>query len=292
MADRGRLIDGKALAKRLRAQVAEEVRAFVAETGRPPGLATVLVGDDPASAVYVRNKRRACERTGIRSYHHHLPGTCQNEDLLSLIEQLNAKPEVHGILVQLPLPEQLDTHAILDAVSPAKDVDGFHPVNLGRLVSGRPGLRPCTPLGITYMLDEIGYACAGKRAVVIGRSTIVGKPMALLLLERHATVTVAHSRTRDLPALCREADLLVAAVGRPKLVEGSWVKEGAVVIDVGINRVEDGTLVGDVDFEAARARAAYITPVPGGVGPMTIATLLANTLEAARAQVASRGGPT
>ena len=291
MTTRGLLIDGKALARSLRARIAEDVAAFVRETGITPGLATVLVGDDPASAVYVRNKRRACEKAGIRSLHHPLPAETTERDLLALVEELGVRSDVHGILVQLPLPPHIDADRVLEAVPPAKDVDGFHPENLGRLLAGRPGPRPCTPLGITRMLDHIGFDCTGKQALVIGRSTIVGKPMALLLLERHATVTVAHSRTRNLADLCGQADLLVAAVGRPHLVKGAWIKEGAVVIDVGINRLEDGSLTGDVEFEAARERASHITPVPGGVGPMTIAMLLSNTLDAARALVAAKETP-
>ena len=275
------ILDGKGLAARIRAELAEQVRAGVA-AGRPrPGLATVLVGQDPASHVYVRNKRRACEEVGFENFHSGLDETTTEAVLLERIGELNDNPEVHGILVQLPLPDSIDEARVLDAVDPAKDVDGFSLVNQGALLQGRPGLRPCTPIGVMRLLDETGVALKGCRAVVVGRSNIVGKPLALLLLERHATVTLCHSRTRDLAEEVGRADVVVAAVGRAELVRGEWIRPGAVVIDVGINRNAEGKLIGDVEFEAAAERAARITPVPGGVGPMTIAMLLQNTLQAA-----------
>ena len=281
-------IDGKKLA----ATVREEVRVAAAELrkkGVVPGLAAIRVGDDPASEVYVRNKRRACEKAGMTSWEHHLPESTSEGDLLALIAELNRDARVHGILVQLPLPRAISEPAVLAAVSPDKDVDGFHPVNAGRLMAGEPGPRPCTPKGVIRMLDELDFDLAGAEAVVVGRSNIVGKPAAMLLLERHATVTVCHSRTRDLPGVCRRADVLVVAVGRPEMVRGDWIKEGAVVIDVGINRTQEGTLVGDVAYEEAAARASALTPVPGGVGPLTVAMVLQNTLEAAQRTVADRG---
>ena len=276
----GTIIDGKAVA----ATVREEVRTRVArllEAGRQPGLATVLVGDDPASRVYVRNKRKACEEVGIRSFGHELPAAAGGAELLRLVRALAADAEVQGILVQLPLPAGFDTAEVLASIPPEKDVDGLHPVNQGRLLAGLDGLRPCTPLGVMRLLDESGAALAGARAVVVGRSLLVGKPVALLLLERHATVTICHSRTADLAAEVGRAEVVVAAAGRPGLVRGEWIRPGAVVIDVGTNRGPDGKLRGDVEFEAARERASRITPVPGGVGPMTIAMLLANTVTAA-----------
>lgn len=278
------IIDGKAIAARLREEMAGEARRLAERLGRPPGLAVIRVGDDPASEVYVRNKRRAAEKAGVRSWEYHMPADTPREALLDKIAELNADGAVDGILVQLPLPGHLDEDEVVAAVSPEKDVDGFHAHNVGRLWQGRPGLVPCTPLGVMRLLEEIGVDPAGKRAVVIGRSQIVGKPMAALLLNAHATVTICHSRTKNLPAVSREADILVAAVGRPRFVQQDWVKPGAVVIDVGINRLEDGSLAGDVDFDAVRSVAGYITPVPGGVGPMTIAMLLANTLQAAAAR--------
>lgn len=278
------IIDGKAIAARLREEMAGEARRLAERLGRPPGLAVIRVGDDPASEVYVRNKRRAAEKAGVRSWEYHMPADTPREALLDKIAELNADGAVDGILVQLPLPGHLDEDEVVAAVSPEKDVDGFHAHNVGRLWQGRPGLVPCTPLGVMRLLEEIGVDPAGKRAVVIGRSQIVGKPMAALLLNAHATVTICHSRTKNLPAVSREADILVAAVGRPRFVQRDWVKPGAVVIDVGINRLEDGSLAGDVDFDAVRSVAGYITPVPGGVGPMTIAMLLANTLQAAAAR--------
>ena len=279
------IIDGKALALQVRADIGSEVAKFHESTGIRPGLAAVLVGDDPASAIYVRNKKIACEKAGLYPEEYKLPASTTHVDLLALIQKLNADPKIHGILVQLPLPKQIDSKAILEAVSPLKDADGFHPYNVGRLVEGDPVFTACTPKGVIHMLESTGQSMSGKRAVVIGRSNIVGKPVALLLMHRHATVTVCHSRTQDLPAVCREADIVVAAIGRAQFVTADMVKEGALVIDVGINRQEDGSLVGDVDFEPVKEKAGWITPVPGGVGPMTIAMLLQNTLESAKRSV-------
>jgi methylenetetrahydrofolate dehydrogenase (NADP+)/methenyltetrahydrofolate cyclohydrolase len=276
------IIDGKILAKTIREEIAEEVRLLEKNTGIKPGLAAVLVGDDPASAVYVKNKKIACEKAGLYPQEHSLPASTTQATLLNLIHQLNSDVRIHGILVQLPLPPGIDSQAILQAVSPEKDVDGFHPVNVGRLVGGDPVFIPCTPKGVIQMIDSTGQDIVGKRAVVIGRSNIVGKPVAMLLLHRHATVTICHSRTKDLPGVAREADILIAAIGKPLFVTPEMVKEGAVVIDVGINRLADGKLVGDVDFDRVKERAGWITPVPGGVGPMTIAMLLQNTLESAK----------
>lgn len=281
----GQLIDGKALAKEVRAEVKARAEAFTATHNRGPGLHVVLVGEDPASQVYVRNKERAAAKVGIEGQVHRLPANTSEADLLALIFELNGDDRIDGILVQLPLPDHLPDATIVDAIDPAKDVDGLHPFNAGRLVVGRKSLRPCTPSGCMRMLEHLGCDPKGKRALVLGRSTLVGKPLALMLLERHATVTIAHSRTENLADHARAADILVAAVGRPNLVKGDWIKKGAVVIDVGINRLEDGTLTGDVDFEAAKDRAGYITPVPGGVGPMTIAMLLSNTVDAAEARI-------
>jgi methylenetetrahydrofolate dehydrogenase (NADP+)/methenyltetrahydrofolate cyclohydrolase len=287
-----RVLDGKKLAESLRAEVKRGVEAFVAEHGRAPGLDVVLVGEDPASQVYTRNKEKSAKEVGIRGALHALPEDTREADLIALLDRLNQDDAVDGILVQLPLPKQIDEQRVLDLIRPDKDVDGFHPVNVGLLASGRPALVPCTPRGCMKLLEMAGTKLAGARAVIVGRSNIVGKPVAQLLLAEHATVTVAHSRTRDLPALCREADVLVAAVGRPEMILGEWLKEGAVVIDVGINRVDvpgspgKTRLVGDVAYASAAARAAAITPVPGGVGPMTIACLLENTLVAARARAA------
>jgi methylenetetrahydrofolate dehydrogenase (NADP+)/methenyltetrahydrofolate cyclohydrolase len=276
------LLDGNALAKKVRAEVAKAVEAFLAQTGRCPGLHVVMVGEDPGSDIYVRNKRRDCEKVGMVSEEHRLPADTGLDALVGLIERLNADDRVDGIIVQLPLPKHLDANEVIAAIDPDKDVYGFHPVNLGRLVAGMPGLVPCTPSGCMRLLDEGGVQLAGADAVVVGRSTIVGKPMAHLLLQRHATVTVCHSRTRDLAAVVGSADVLIAAVGKPGLIRGAWVKPGAAVVDVGINRRDDGSLVGDVDFAAAAERAAWLTPVPGGVGPMTRACLLENTIRAAR----------
>ena len=273
------LIDGKAFAAGLRARIAAEVAAMKAAHGITPGLAVVLVGDDPASGVYVRAKGKATAEVGMQGFAHRLPADTAEADLLALIARLNDDPAVNGILVQLPLPGHMDEAAVINAIAPEKDVDGFTVLNAGRLATGQKAMVPCTPLGCLMLLRDRLGSLAGRDALVIGRSNIVGKPMAQLLTADSATVTVAHSRTRDLPDLCRRAEIVVAAVGRPRFVQGDWLKPGATVIDVGINRTEDG-LVGDVDFESARAVAGAITPVPGGVGPMTIACLLANTLTA------------
>lgn len=279
------IIDGVSLAKRIRQDVKEKVEAYNASTGRVPGLAVVLVGDDPASQVYVRTKVRVCQEVGIRSERHDLPADTTSERLLELVEELAQDDAVDGILVQLPLPQGIDPQPILHAVPPGKDVDGFHPYNLGRLTESGKGMAPCTAAGVMELIRSTGVDIEGKRAVVIGRSTIVGKPTALLLMHESATVTICHSRTTDLADHVREADIVVAAVGRPRFVQGDWIKPGAVVIDVGINRLADGTLCGDVDFEAAKDVAGYITPVPGGVGPMTVAMLMKNTLDAALARL-------
>lgn len=278
------MIDGKAAAADLRARIGAHVTRIHAAHGLTPGLAVVLVGDDPASDVYVRSKHRATVEAGMASYEHRLPANTSAEVLMELIARLNADPAVHGILVQLPLPAHLSAEAVIDAIDPAKDVDGFHILNAGRLATGQAAMVPCTPLGCLMLLRAQLGSLAGAEAVVLGRSNIVGKPMAHLLLAQSCTVTIAHSQTRDVSDVCRRADILVAAVGRPEMVQGSWIKPGATVIDVGINRIErDGKtrLVGDVDFASAAKVAGAITPVPGGVGPMTIACLLANTLTAA-----------
>ncbi|MFM8552885.1 MAG: bifunctional methylenetetrahydrofolate dehydrogenase/methenyltetrahydrofolate cyclohydrolase FolD [Nitrospiraceae bacterium] len=277
-----RLIDGKALAQTIRERIAKDVTELQARTGVRPGLATILVGEDPASALYVRSKQKACDAAGIYIEDFKLPATTSQAELLALVEKMNADPKIHGILVQLPLPKQIDTKVILNAVDPMKDADGFHPYNLGRLVEGSPVFEACTPKGVIAMIDSTGVAIEGKRAVVVGRSNIVGKPVALMLLHRHATVTVCHSKTKDLPAVCREADILVVAIGKAKFVTADMVKSGAVVIDVGTNRLPDGKFVGDVDFEPVSQKAGWISPVPGGVGPMTITMLLDNTLESAQ----------
>ena len=275
-----KLIDGKAAALALRERIASEVSRFHEATGRAPGLAVVLVGEHPPSAAYVRSKVKATHEAGMESFEHRVPATVTQDELVALIERLNADPAVDGILVQLPLPPQIDERVIITRISPDKDVDGFHPVNAGRLAIGLHGFVPCTPLGCLRLLEgELGDL-GGKEAVIIGRSNIVGKPMALLLLGQNCTVTVAHSRTRDLPDVVRRADIVVAAVGRPKMVKGEWVKPGATVIDVGINRTEQG-IVGDVDYNSAAQVAGAITPVPGGVGPMTIALLIRNTFVSA-----------
>jgi methylenetetrahydrofolate dehydrogenase (NADP+)/methenyltetrahydrofolate cyclohydrolase len=281
------IIDGKAFAAAMRCRIGDAVARLSAE-GLTPGLAVVLVGDDPASEIYVRNKIRHTIEAGMRSYDHALPASTSEADLLALVARLNADPDVHGILVQLPLPPHIDAQKVIEAIDPNKDVDGFHPINAGRLLTGVPGFVSCTPLGCLLLIKSVRPDLEGLDAVVVGRSNIVGKPMAQLLLSHSCTVTVAHSKTRDLPDVCRRADILVAAVGRPELVPGDWIKPGAVVIDVGINRVpapqsgEGGTrIVGDVAFAEARDIASAITPVPGGVGPMTIACLLRNTLQAA-----------
>lgn len=279
-----KIIDGKSLAAAVRAAQKNAIDALAAR-GVRPGLAAILVGNDPASRVYVRNKARACEETGVRSETHTLPEDIAETALLELVAQLNADPRVHGIVVQLPLPRHLDASRVLAAVSPKKDVDGFHAVNLGALLQGRPGFVPGTPAGVMRLLEHAGVPLAGKNATIVGRSTIVGKPLALLLLQKDATVTICHSKTRDLAATTRQADILVAAVGRAKLVTADMVKAGACVIDVGINRLADGKLCGDVDFESVKAVAGSITPVPGGVGPMTVAMLIANTVHAAELSI-------
>ena len=276
------IIDGKATAKKLRQQVA----AQAAQLPRKPGLAVILVGEDPASQIYVRNKEKDCALCGFESFETRLPAETTQEALLDKIARLNADPTVDGILVQLPLPRHIDEHAVLSAIRPDKDADAFHPENVGLMVTGEPPVWPCTPLGVMELLREYGISAAGKHCVVVGRSNIVGKPMALLLLRDNGTVTICHSRTPDLASEVRRADILVAAVGKPGLIPGEWVREGAVVIDVAMNRGADGKLCGDVDFEGASARAAYITPVPGGVGPMTRAVLMRNVLALAQAHLA------
>ena len=282
-----RAIDGKAVAAAVRERVKVDVAAFEAETGRVPALATVLVGEDPASEIYIRGKHRACEEVGMRSVHHGLEAGIGEEELLGLVRRLGSDDDVDGILVQLPLPAHLDPDAVVQTLNPQKDVDGLTPVNAGLLAHGTPGLVPCTPAGVMELLAHEGVELEGAEAVVVGRSKLVGVPVARLLLQADATVTICHSRTRDLDATCRRADVLVAAVGVPRLLGVEAVKPGAVVIDVGMNRLEDG-LSGDVDYEAAAEVAAAITPVPGGVGPMTIAMLLSNTLQAARTRTTSR----
>jgi methylenetetrahydrofolate dehydrogenase (NADP+)/methenyltetrahydrofolate cyclohydrolase len=275
------ILDGKAIAAEIRAALKERVDTIVGDGKRPPGLAVVLVGDNPASEIYVRNKRKACAEVGFHSELHELSAETPQEKLLELIDTLNADEAIDGILVQLPLPAHIDEEAVIERILPTKDVDGFHPYNVGRLVLRMPLLRPCTPKGIMSMLARTGHTIEGMDAVIVGQSNIVGRPMALELLAARCTITVCHTRTKDLADKVRRADLVVAAAGRPRLVAGDWIKEGALVIDVGMNRLEDGKLAGDVDFDGARERAAWITPVPGGVGPMTIASLLENTLQAA-----------
>jgi methylenetetrahydrofolate dehydrogenase (NADP+) / methenyltetrahydrofolate cyclohydrolase len=277
-----RLIDGKSLAQTIRERITKEVSELHARTRIRPGLAAILVGDDPASKLYVKNKQKACDAAGIYVDENKLPAATTQAELLALIGKVNADPKVHGILVQLPLPPQIDSKIILDAVSPLKDADGFHPYNMGRLVEGMAMFTPCTPKGVIKMIESTGTTIAGKRAVVVGRSNIVGKPAALLLLHQNATVTVCHSKTKDLPAVCREADILVVAIGKPQFVTADMVRDGAIVVDVGVNRMNDGTFVGDVDFGPVSEKAAWLSPVPGGVGPMTIAMLLDNTLESAK----------
>jgi methylenetetrahydrofolate dehydrogenase (NADP+)/methenyltetrahydrofolate cyclohydrolase len=278
------VIDGRRIAAEIRSALQEEVQRLQRERGLPPGLAAVLVGEDPASQVYVRNKIRACKEVGLYSRAIELPASTPQKELLTLIEELNHDAQIHGILLQLPLPRGFDERAVLEAVAPVKDVDGFLPIHLGMLLAGYPEVVPCTPAGVLRLIESTGVALAGAQAVVVGRSTTVGKPTALLLLARHATVTLCHSRTRALAQICRQADILVAAAGRPHLVTADMIKPGAVVIDVGINRLPDGKLIGDVDFEGARQVAGYISRVPGGVGPMTIAMLLQNTVYAAQRQ--------
>jgi methylenetetrahydrofolate dehydrogenase (NADP+) / methenyltetrahydrofolate cyclohydrolase len=277
------IIDGKAVAARVRAGVAHEVAELTETSGRRPGLATILVGDDPASAIYIDNKRKACAEVGIVDLHRHLPVDSTQAQVAALIDQCNADPAVSGILLQLPVPAGLDVHALTGRIEPDKDVDGLTPISAGRLTQGIPGLRPCTPVGVIELLDNYDVPLEGAEAVVVGRSDLVGKPVAALLLGRNATVTICHSRTRDLPRVCSRADVLIAAVGVPELIGAEYVKPGAAVIDVGMNRTDRG-LRGDVAFDEVRERAGLITPVPGGVGPMTIAMLLANTLTAARLQ--------
>lgn len=280
-----RLIDGKALAQQVRDRLAKESAELLAQKGIKPGLATILVGDDPASHVYVRNKQKACEMAGIHVDDHKLPASTTQAELLALIDKKNADSGIHGILVQLPLPRHIDSKVILEAVSPSKDADGFHPYNFGRLVAGHPVFEACTPKGVIKMIESTGVTIEGRRAVVLGRSNIVGKPLALMLLQRNATVTICHSKTRDLPAVCREAELLLVAIGKAKFVTADMVREGAVVVDVGTNKLPDGKLCGDVDFEPVSQKAGWISPVPGGVGPMTIAMLLENTVESAKRAV-------
>ncbi|EKD41209.1 MAG: hypothetical protein ACD_73C00802G0004 [uncultured bacterium] len=279
------LIDGKYISQKIREQIKHKTADYFGTHHKKPGLATILVGESPASKVYIRNKIKACEEVGIISKHYGLPETTTQSELLELIHKLNHDSSIQGILVQLPVPKHIDSQLVLDAISPLKDVDGFHPMNMGNLLIGKPGLKPCTPYGVMKMLEEIGVNPAGLHAVIVGRSNIVGKPMALLLLQAHATVTLCHSKTKNIAKEVERADIVVAAVGIPHFVKGEWIQKGAIVIDVGINRLDDGRLVGDVDFAEASKKAAFITPVPGGVGPMTIAMLLWNTLEAAQLQI-------
>ena len=278
------IIDGKAVAAEIREGLKLEVEAFKGEFGREPGLAVVIVGEDPASRTYVNSKKKGCAELGMYSEEHTLPEQTTQAELESLVRKLNLDPRIDGILVQLPLPKHIDADAVISTIDPKKDVDGFHPVNIGNLLIGRPCLKSCTPAGIMELIKRIGVDLTGKHAVVVGRSNIVGKPVSVLLLEKHATVTICHSRTKDLAGMCRMADVLVAAVGKARIIKGDWVKPGAVVIDVGTNKVEGSKkLVGDVDFDAAKEVAGWITPVPGGVGPMTITMLMHNTIKAARA---------
>ena len=281
-----KIIDGKAIAAKIREEITAGVTALKGQ-GVTPGLAVVLVGDDPASQVYVRMKEQACEKAGIFSDEHKLPKETTEAQLLALVDELNRDQRIDGILIQLPLPKQIDESKVLEAISPKKDVDGFHPYNVGRLVTGNPLFQPCTPYGVMKMIEHTGIDLTGKEVVVVGRSNIVGKPVALMCLARHATVTICHSRTKDLAEQVAKADVLIAAVGVPEMIKGRWIKPGAVVIDVGVNRVGDKKLVGDVEFGAALERAGAITPVPGGVGPMTITMLLFNTLESAKRRVKS-----
>ena len=284
-----KLIDGKAISKALKADVRVATDALAASGARRPGLAVVLVGSDPASGIYVRNKRIACEETGIHSVSHDLPASTPEAELLALIDSLNADPTIDGILVQAPLPRHISDHAVIERIDPAKDVDGFHPYNVGRLAIRQPLMRPCTPYGVMIMLQNTGIEVRGKDAVVVGQSNIVGRPMALELLMAQATITVCHSKTRDLRGEVGRAEILVVGTGKPNMIPGAWIREGAVVIDVGINRLPDGKICGDVEFATAVERAGYITPVPGGVGPMTIAALMQNTLESALARQGLRG---
>jgi methylenetetrahydrofolate dehydrogenase (NADP+)/methenyltetrahydrofolate cyclohydrolase len=276
------IIDGKAVAKEVQKQIKDDVEGLERRWGLAPGLAVVLVGDDPASHIYVRNKEKACKEVGIKSFEHLLPATIPERDLLALVQQLNKDKRIHGILVQLPLPAHIRAEKILEAISPHKDIDGFHPVNQGLLALGADGFKPCTPMGIMKLLESVNCDPKGKNAVVVGRSNIVGKPVALMLLGRHATVTICHSRTANLRDEVGRGDILIVAIGRAGFVRGDWVKPGAVVIDVGVNRSPSGKLCGDVEFDTAKERASAISPVPGGVGPMTICMLLYNTLKAAK----------
>ena len=279
------IIDGKLVSRELRERIREDVKKFISKTGITPGLAVVLVGNNPASAVYVRNKHKACLDVGINSIEITLPEETTEADLLAVIDELNNREDAHGILVQLPLPSHINEEKVINSISPTKDVDAFHPANVGKIIIGNYDFLPCTPAGIISLLDYYNVEIAGKKCVVVGRSNIVGKPMSLLLLERNGTVTIAHSRTRDLKATCKDADILVVAIGKPKFIGSEYVKDGAVVVDVGINRLEDGSLAGDVDFDVVAPIASLITPVPGGVGPMTITTLLMNTLKAAEKSI-------
>lgn len=276
-----KIIDGKSLATQMRAEIAAEIKARKQSGHREPGLAVILVGEDPASSIYVRNKRQACEQVGIKSVFHALPSTVNEAELRSLIDQLNKNNDIDGILLQLPLPAHIDSDEILELIDPHKDVDGFHPYNLGRLAQRRPLLRPCTPYGIMTLLDHIHQKYKGQHAVIVGASNIVGRPMSMELLLAGATITICHRFTKNLEEHVRQADILISAVGKPGVIKGEWIKPGATVIDVGINRLADGTITGDVEFEIAKTKAAWITPVPGGVGPMTVTTLLKNTLIAA-----------
>jgi methylenetetrahydrofolate dehydrogenase (NADP+)/methenyltetrahydrofolate cyclohydrolase len=285
----GTIIDGKAVAREIQAEIKGEVEGLKRRWGLVPGLGVVLVGDDPASHLYVKNKEKACKEVGIRSEEHLLPASVSEREILSLIQKLNRKDEIHGILVQLPLPAHVRAERVLNAVSPQKDIDGFHPVNQGLLLAGGEGFRPCTPMGIMKLLDSVRCDPKGKNATVVGRSNIVGKPVAMMLLERHATVTICHSRTAQLKDEISRADIVVAAIGKAGMIRGDWIKPGAVVIDVGINRLPSGKLSGDVEFDSAKERASYITPVPGGVGPMTICMLLFNTLRAAKESLQREG---
>lgn len=276
------LIDGKLISAQIREELTEETKAFVARTGVTPGLAVIIVGEDPASQVYVRNKRRACEQIGYYSEAYELPATTSQEELMALVRRLNGEEKIHGILVQLPLPSHLNEHEVLLAIDPKKDVDAFHPTNVGHIMIGDYDYLPCTPAGVMALLEKSGISPAGKEVVIVGRSNIVGKPQAMLMLHANATVTICHSRTKDLAAVCRRADILVAAIGKADFFTADYIKEGAVIIDVGMNRRADGKLTGDVDFASVEPKASYITPVPGGVGPMTITMLMKNTLTAAR----------
>ncbi len=281
------IIDGKAIAAQLREKIAADTAELKAQ-GTTPGLAVVLVGEDPASRVYVSMKEKACAQAGIFSDEHKLPAETTEAQLLALIDELNQDQRIDGILVQLPLPGHIDENKVLEAISPNKDVDGFHPYNVGRLATGSPLFQPCTPYGVMKMLEVSGVDLTGKEVVIVGRSNIVGKPVALMCLAKHATVTICHSRTKDLPEQVRRADVVIAAVGRPEMIKGDWIKEGAVVIDVGVNRVGEKKLVGDVEFASAKERASAITPVPGGVGPMTITMLLYNTVESAKRRASAQ----